>query len=160
MRIILKKLAGIVLLIFFSSLQAQDTANDILGIWITAKGKAHVEISQGEAGFVGHIIWLKEPFYPDDDDLGMAREPKVDRENPDVKRRQDPVVGLRIMNGFSYAGNGEWKGGTIYDPEKGKTYKCKIRLTADGALKVRGYIGFSLFGRTEDWLPVTGRKHL
>jgi len=160
MRNFLKELVSIALLIFYSSLQAEYAANDILGIWITAKGKAHVEISQDQAGYVGHIIWLKEPFFPDDDDRGMAREPKIDRENPDLDRQQDPIVGLRIMNGFSYAGNGEWKDGYIYDPEKGKTYKCKIRLTADGALKVRGYIGFSLFGRTEEWLPVTGRKKL
>ena len=147
-----------VLLAFCCNIFAQQGADDILGVWITAKGKAHVEISSTEDGYTGRITWLKDPFYPDDDEKGMGGRPKVDRENSDPDLRQQTIEGLRIMEGFLYAGDGEWKGGTIYDPEKGKTYKCKIWLTPEGALKVRGFIGFSLFGRTEEWLPVTGRK--
>jgi uncharacterized protein (DUF2147 family) len=44
-----------------------------------------------------------------------------------------------------------WKGGTIYDPDNGKLYKCKMTLTEPKRLEVRGYIGFSFIGRTVVW---------
>ncbi len=91
---------------------------------------------------------------PPDDDGGMPGKEKVDRENPDPALRSRPVIGLRIFEGFTYDGDGRWKNGTIYDPASGKTYSCKIRLQDDGSLKVRGFIGISLLGRTEIWTRV------
>jgi len=96
-------------------------------------------------------VWLKEPFYPTGDAQGMAGKPKVDRNNPDVALRSRPLIGLPLVSGFHFAGADEWTGGTIYDPENGKTYSCKITLMSNGSLKVRGYIGISLFGRTTAW---------
>ena len=61
------------------------------------------------------------------------------------------MQGLTILEGFSYQEENLWSGGTIYDPNSGKTYKCKLSLNDDGTLKVRGYVGVSLFGRTEVW---------
>ncbi len=61
------------------------------------------------------------------------------------------LVGLEIFNGFSYDGDGEWSGGSIYDPNSGKTYSCKLKLVDHDTLKVRGFIGISLIGRTETW---------
>lgn len=128
-------------------------ADRILGLWATDKAEAHVEISRDENGYRGVIVWLKEPFYPDDD-ATMPAQPKTDRENPEPALRERAIVGLEIMRGFRYAGDGRWIGGTIYDPENGKTYKCRMRLTNRGTLKVRGYVGVSLFGRTTEWTPV------
>lgn len=128
-------------------------ADRILGLWATDKAEAHVEISRDENGYRGVIVWLKEPFYPADDEQSPG-EPKVDRENPGPALRERTITGLEIMKGFRYAGNDRWIDGTIYDPENGKTYKCRLRLTEDGTLKVRGYVGISLFGRTTEWTPV------
>ena len=47
-----------------------------------------------------------------------------------------------------------WSGGTIYDPEEGKTYKCVMKLADENTLNVRGYIGVPAFGRTVTWLRV------
>ena len=80
----------------------------------------------------------------------MAGKAKIDRENPDKSKRNTPIMGLVFMEGFSFDGK-IWSGGTIYDPDNGKTYKCKITLVNDKKLKVRGYIGVSLIGRTEIW---------
>lgn len=126
-------------------------ADDILGVWATEGGKSRVEITRSGDTYSGHIIYLKEPHYPADDPKGMAGQTKVDRENPDAGLRSRPILGLRLMHGFHYAGDGYWTDGRIYDPESGKTYKCKMWFTKDGALKVRGYIGFALFGRTTVW---------
>lgn len=50
----------------------------------------------------------------------------------------------------------QWVGGQIVDPESGKTYDCKMTLSADGnTLNVRGFIGFSLLGRTQVWHRVS-----
>jgi len=46
----------------------------------------------------------------------------------------------------------EYNSGTILDPENGETYKCYVELVSESKLKVRGYIGFSLFGRTQYWI--------
>lgn len=134
-----------------------DPGDTIIGIWATDRAEAHIEISRSEEGlYSATIIWLEEPFYPADDEGGMAGEPKVDRNNPDPELRDRPIEGLRIMHGLKYAGRGRWTGGEIYDPETGNTYSSKIWLTKGGTLKVRGYMGISLFGRTTEWTPVLG----
>ena len=57
----------------------------------------------------------------------------------------------RILWGLKKDGD-EWSGGKILDPENGKSYKCWIQVIDDGRrLKVRGYIGISLLGRTQYW---------
>jgi uncharacterized protein (DUF2147 family) len=55
------------------------------------------------------------------------------------------------LDGFDYAGEGKWKNGRVYDPNSGKTYKCKLTLVDENTLELRGYIGISLLGRTETW---------
>lgn len=130
---------------------AHQEADRILGTWYTAEDEAEVRIDLLDTGYAGTIVKLKEPNYPADDEEGMGGKRKVDRNNPDAARRTQPIVGLRIMEGFRYGGGDEWLDGSIYDPNNGKTYRCKMRLTADGRLKVRGYIGISLIGRTTEW---------
>ena len=58
------------------------------------------------------------------------------------------------MIGFKYTGNSQWQNGTIYDAESGKTYSCNIKLTNPQTLEVRGFVGVSLFGRTDTWKKV------
>ena len=79
------------------------------------------------------------------------------RENPDEALRDRPILGLQIMSDFEYDGNDKWKKGTIYAPDDGKTYKSKMSLSED-VLKVRGYIGISMLGRTEEWTRVPPKQ--
>ena len=65
-------------------------------------------------------------------------------------RKGEPIIGLIIIENLKQEDN-EYKGGTIMDPENGKTYKCTVELINKNELKVRGYIGFSLLGRTQYW---------
>jgi len=135
-----------------------DDADAIVGVWETAptdKGYAHIEMTRHGDVYDGSIVWLSEAHFPADDE--MAGQPKVDRVNPDPKLRARPIIGLAIVHGLRYAGDGSWGGGTIYDPETGKTYRSKAAI-ADGGetLKLRGYIGISLFGRTSQWKRVHG----
>ena len=66
--------------------------------------------------------------------------------------RNKPVIGMQIMWGLKKSGN-EYTGGRVMDPEDGKIYRCKLRLVDGGKkLELRGYIGFSLLGRTQTWI--------
>ena len=66
------------------------------------------------------------------------------------KNKNQPILGMHILNGLEKDGE-EWSGGKILDPKNGKQYKCYIKLEEDNKLKIRGYIGFSLLGRTAYW---------
>ena len=126
------------------SLPAQIKADDIAGIWLTGgKEPAKIQIYKSDEEFYGKIIGLKNPT--------NNGKQKVDNNNPDKEKQSNPIIGLVILKGFKFDGDDEWKGGDIYDPESGKTYSSYIYLKDKNTLKVRGYIGISLFGRTETW---------
>jgi uncharacterized protein (DUF2147 family) len=82
--------------------------------------------------------------------VGPKNKPKHDVNNPDTSLRNRPICGLTIGTGFKPEGEGKAADGKIYDPETGKTYSAKMKAEGD-ALKVRGFIGFSMLGRTETW---------
>jgi uncharacterized protein (DUF2147 family) len=66
--------------------------------------------------------------------------------------RNKPLIGLRILWDLRKDGN-QWSGGRVLDPDNGKAYKCYIMVEDGGKkLKVRGFIGFSVLGRTQYWL--------
>ena len=126
-------------------------ADPILGLWNTSENKSKIEIYKCGHKYCGRIAQLKEPNYPPDDKEGMAGQPKVDRKNPNQDLRTRPLLGLILMEGFTHSGGNVWEGGMIYDPDNGKRYKCKMTLSAPNRLEVRGFIGFSLIGRTSIW---------
>lgn len=144
---------------FAFAAQAEIAEDAVVGTWLTAPsdgGQSHIEIVQTGESFSGSIVWLELPNYPDDDEEGMGGLPRVDRKNPDSERHGDPILGLKILDGLTYEGEGEWKNGTIYDPNNGKTYKSQMRLEGDDVLMVRGFIGFSFIGRSTEWTRVVG----
>jgi len=136
-----------VLLVLLSIPLLAGDADAILGIWSTPENKSKVEIYKCGDKYCGKITDLKEKVYPaDDKDAGKT---KVDRKNPDKSKHSDPVLGLELMKDFKFKNN-VWQSGTIYDPEKGKTYRCKVKLDG-GKLNVRGYVGIPTLGRTSIW---------
>jgi uncharacterized protein (DUF2147 family) len=67
------------------------------------------------------------------------------------ERKGQKIIGMTIVKGLKEK-NGVYEGGEILDPENGKTYKCKMKLDDSGnKLEVRGFIGISLFGRSQIW---------
>ncbi len=136
----------ILLLMGFSAL-AQDAADKVNGIWFNTEATAKIQIYKTTSGhYAGKIIWLKEPTDPE------TGKPKLDKHNPDKSKRTIPILELVNLKAFSYDSDSRvWQHGNIYDPKNGKDYSCKMELTDDNTLKVRGYIGISLLGRTETW---------
>jgi uncharacterized protein (DUF2147 family) len=144
----MKKLIFVVACALFlmTGFASAEEADAVLGQWYTDAEKKDVvvEIYKDNDLYSGKVVWLKNP----NEDDGT---PKVDDENPDEARRNDPILGMNLVKGFTYKGKNKWAGGTIYDPNNGKTYKCKMSLKGDD-LKVRGFIGVALFGRTVHWM--------
>ena len=120
---------------------AQNYSDAILGKWLSGDGDGKVEIYKSGNTYYGKITWLKEPY----EENG---KPKVDDENPDKAKRNQPIIGLVVLKDFKFK-EGFWQDGTIYDPKNGKTYDCEMWLDGNNTLKIRGYWYFVY--RTEDW---------
>ncbi len=125
--------------------------DDILGIWNNEEKDAKIEIFKCADKYCGKIVWLKEPNYPDHSTDGTPGTPKLDHNNTDPALRTKSIIGLQIVRDFTFAGDSVWKKGTVYDPKNGKTYSGKMTLVSSSQLKLRGFIGISLIGRTTTW---------
>lgn len=107
----------------------------------TGQVKSIVDIHEVNGELDGRIVKLFHPPVP---------HPLCIECSGPLKNR--PVLGMQILWGMRKQ-NGEWTGGRILDPENGDIYRCTISVENGGkVLQVRGYIGFSIFGRTEHWV--------
>ena len=116
------------------------------GLWQTVsdvdgKPEAYIRIREVQGEFTGVIERLLHPDKPD---------PRCDK--CPGERRNQPIVGLTIITGVHRDGD-HFAGGKILDPDSGKLYSCILTLIDGGKrMQVRGFLGFSLFGRTQTWL--------
>jgi len=141
-----------------SSFTDEDGAG-ILGYWYTAQNETQLEIFLRDGLYCGRIVWLAAPYYPADDEEAFTA--RRDRENPDPELRSRPIIGLVFIEGLAYAGKNRYRGGTLYNPDNGKTYKCSVTLESSDELRLRGYIGLPALGRTETWRRAPqGEEHM
>jgi len=132
--------------LFATSALAQ--APSAVGRWTTIddetkKPKSVITIYEENGKLFGKIEKLfREP--------SEEQNPLCDKCEGTLKNK--PILGMVILRGLE-KDDEEWSGGSILDPANGKTYKCKIAVEDGGKkLKVRGYIGLSLLGRTQHWV--------
>jgi uncharacterized protein (DUF2147 family) len=117
------------------------------GFWNTisdtdGRPTAIVEIREEHGELTGTVRGLLVPADPDDSICGKCSG----------DRKGQRIVGMEILRHVHRDGD-EWDGGEILDPETGKTYRVKLKLADEGKkLIVRGYIGLSLFGRSQVWM--------
>ena len=119
--------------------------NQIEGVWITQddetdKKKSEVLLYKNEGKLYGKILNL----LLEEDKGKLCVNCKGENKNLAIE-------GMVIVEGLELNGK-TWEEGTILDPKSGKTYSCYITFENDNTLKVRGYIGFSLLGRTQKWI--------
>lgn len=138
-----------------TGLAAQESSDAITGIWEVEDGTGRIEIHRCETRYCGRIVWISEPVYPAGD--RMAGKPLLDRENPKKELRSRPQLGLRIMEGYTWRGNNLWDDGTIYNTENGRSYKSSLSLKSPDLLKLRAYVGISLFGGSTVWKRVRAK---
>ena len=118
---------------------------ELLGCWLEKSGDAIFRFSVEDGRYVGRIVWLKDVAEK------KAAMPQ-DVHNPDKRLRSQPLVGLAILRGFAFRGDGLYKGGKIYNPEDGRTYSALLRLKAPKTLEVRGFIlGLPFLGGSTFW---------
>jgi uncharacterized protein (DUF2147 family) len=126
-----------------------ETASPI-GVWRTiddktSKARALVQIFARNGLLYGRVTDILDPKYADARCVDCAGD-----------RQNQPVLGLEIIRDMRPDGD-RWDGGTILNPETGDTYHCRFHLGPDGqTLVVRGFIGFSLIGRSQTWQRVAG----
>ncbi len=118
-----------------------------LGTWKTIDDNSHqvkalVEIVEHDGALTGRVTQLFRKS-------GEDQNPKCADCAGD--KHDQPILGMQILWNLRRDGD-EWVGGEILDPDEGKIYRCKMHVSDDGQkLEVRGYIGFSLLGRTQVW---------
>lgn len=108
----------------------------------TGTPSGQIEIVQSGDELIGRVVRIyPKPGDPPDPVCKKCEGPEKDQR----------VMGMIVMKGFKRDGD-EWDGGTILDPRTGNVYSSELRLDEGGRkLKVRGYIGISLLGRTQTW---------
>lgn len=124
-----------------------QNADAILGKWINPNGEGQIQIYKKGNLYYGKLVWLK---FPNDE---VTNKAKLDKNNPDKSLQSRPILGLEILKNFKFDGDDVYEDGNIYDPKNGKDYSCKMTLNGN-KLKIRGYIGISLLGRSEVWTRV------
>ncbi len=137
------KLKLLVFLLFILSIfhtNAQNlTPDSFVGTWFNAEKDGKIQIYKQTDKYYGKLIWIKNP--------------RKDTENPDPKLKANDLQGVILLKDFKFTGKA-WEDGTIYDPKNGKTYSCIIKMKNPNSLDIRGFIGFSLLGRTTNWTRV------
>jgi uncharacterized protein (DUF2147 family) len=133
-------------LLVFSYRPAMGAETSPAGLWKTFDDRTHkargtVRIYEENGIFFGKI---ESSFNPEEvtEHCGKCAG----------DRKDAPIIGLEFLRGMTRHG-AEYNGGDILDPESGYIYRCRFALSSDGEkLFVRGYLGLSLFGRTQTWI--------
>ena len=138
----MKTIVGFILLLLSTQFHGQSPG--VIGKWntiddVTGKVVSVVEIFEHNNKIYGKV---NEIFNP------KSRNRVCENCTGDDKNKA--ILGLTVIKGLVKEGN-EYCNGKILDPKSGKLYKCYITLEEPDKLKVRGYIGISLFGRTQYW---------
>jgi len=116
-------------------------AERLIGVWESEEKNLLVQVSREENHFVGTMTYFQCK-------TEMIMRTTVDSENPDPRLVGRKLLGLKLLQKLSYEGNNVWGGGTIYDPNSGRTYDARIQLTSSNTAVVRGYWKFRWIGRS------------
>ena len=137
-----------IIIIILPMIVIGQESNMICGTWLEEKKQSHIEIYQIDNDtYEGKIVWLAEPL----NELG---EIKLDKENPDKSLRHRKIQNLIIIEKLQFIETNQWSNGSIYDARSGKTYSLNAKLEDQNTLFMRGYIGFSLIGKTTRWTRI------
>ena len=131
-------------LLFCITVMASMQSQSVIGKWKT------IDDATGEAKSIVGVFSKSGKIYAKVVDiLDPATKNNLCKQCSGEDKNK-PILGLTIIKGLSKDGS-EYNSGEILDPKNGKLYKCALTLESKDKLKVRGYIGFSLLGRTQYW---------
>jgi uncharacterized protein (DUF2147 family) len=121
--------------------QAQESPDNIIGVWLNEDNTNKIEIYNVDDTYSGKIVWIAQL----ENNPGL--DPK-DKNNPDPEKRNQSILGMDIITGLKYS-NGKWKEGTIYTPKKGIYADCEVILPSEDQLILTVSKGF--FSKTQKW---------
>jgi uncharacterized protein (DUF2147 family) len=125
--------------------EERPAGDNLIGKWWFPKKNGKMEVRREKGIYFGKVVAYDKPG-------------ALDKYNPDPELAKRPFVGIDMLQDFAYdPKKKEWSGGTIYDGDSGKTYNCTLWFENGDTsqLSARGYVGISLFGRTEIFTRVT-----
>lgn len=139
---IISKMKKIIIILFLVS-PFNSSSQEILGYWKTLDSKTNeinsvVEIYKENNQYFGKIVAIIKQDYKGYCDTCIG------------KYKDKDLVNIVILKDFDKINN-TYENGKITDPENGKIYSSYLKLITKEKLKIRGYIGLSMFGRTEYW---------
>ena len=139
------------------ALPAFAQAPSVMGTWLTASKVAEIRIAPcadpARGPICGTVVKLHDPKGPDDKPI--APELATDANNVEPGLRGRKILGMVLLYDFRKGSTpNSYVEGTIYNGENGKTYNANVSLQADDTLRVRGYVGRSIFGETQVWTRV------
>ncbi len=132
-----------ILLLLITGLSITANGQTIIGKWITFDDKTNEKKAIIE-------IYNKDNIYFAKIDETFIGPKNATCQNCKGTKKDKPIIGLVIIENIRKNRN-EFDGGTILDPESGVIYRCYLKLIDNNKLKVRGFVGFSIFGRTQYW---------
>ena len=141
---IIKKITTTLLLSFVGLLAFSQTNADLVGEWYNDKEDVVITIFEVNQTISAKFTWIKSP----NDKNG---NPKTDLLNPDESLRDISIMGMLVMYNLTYIAGNIWDNGSLYIPEKGKSYSGMMTLKDKNTIDLRGYIGFSFIGRSSTW---------
>jgi uncharacterized protein (DUF2147 family) len=135
-----------------NTVAASQASDLILGEWWTEGRQGRLRFTRDRQGlFRGTTTCC---VHKDE-----ADSPSIDRYNPKPNLRTRSTVGIVLIWKLKYE-DGEYVDGYVYNPRDGKTYRIEAKVIDQETLKIRGYMGISLFGQNQIWkrahLPVQG----
>lgn len=139
----MKNLILTIAILFFTTTFSQS----VIGKWKT------IDDETGQAKSIVEVYEVNGKIYGKVNEIfDAARKNDVCKECSGTDKNK-PILGMVILRGLT-KDDDEYSGGKIIDPKNGKIYKCTISLESKDKLKIRGYIGFSLIGRSQYWIRV------
>lgn len=135
---------NVILSLLFLFVGTFTMAQSPVGIWKTiddetGQAKSHVQIYEQNGQLFGKVVKILDP----------AKQNAV-CDGCSGKRKNQRILGMEILSGLKPSGS-KWDNGKIIDPNKGKEYSSSLEMDGADKLKVRGYMGISLLGRTQTW---------
>jgi uncharacterized protein (DUF2147 family) len=149
MQVSLQKLVVLsaVIMLGATSVSLRAAEPSAVGLWEqvdekSGKPESWFKITERNGAYEGNIV--KIFFKPGEDENWVC-------DKCEGSERGKPVLGLALIKGMQRSGS-SYENGTIMDPRDGSVYRALMKLSPDGQkLEVRGFLGISLFGRSQVW---------
>ena len=124
-----------------TGLKGVSPSHQVVGIWESEEKNLQIEMFEDNGQFAGRMIYFK----CSSEEIMRA---STDKENPDKNLTGRKLLGLKLVTKLEYQGMNVWDDGEIYDPNSGRIFDARIKLTSPNTAIVRGYWKYRWLGRS------------